>query len=51
MHSKRGEMSESKKFATILRGDKKLFGMFGGIVLNVVILVAILVTFCLWHLP
>jgi len=51
MHNKGGEMSESKKFGTILRGDKKLFGMFGGIVLNVAILVGILVTFCIWYLP
>jgi len=43
-------MSNSKRFLAILRGDKKLLGMFGGIVLDVAVLVAILVTACVWYL-
>jgi len=48
--NKEGEMSNSKRFLAILRGDKKLLGMFGGIVLDVAVLVAILVTACVWYL-
>ncbi|MCX6008747.1 MAG: hypothetical protein NTW48_01670 [Chloroflexi bacterium] len=44
-------MSNSKRFLAILSGDKKLLGMFGGIVLDVAVLVAILVTACVWFLP
>jgi hypothetical protein len=44
-------MGRSKTFATILKNDKKLFGMFGGIILNAAVLVGILVTFCIWYLP
>lgn len=44
-------MSRSKRFLAILRGDKKLLGMFGGIVIDVAVLVAILVTACVWYLP
>jgi hypothetical protein len=51
LYGKEGEMSNSKRFLTILSGDKKLLGMFGGIVLDVAVLVAILVTACVWFLP
>ncbi len=44
-------MSRSKKFLTILRTDKKLLGMFGGIVIDLTVLVAIVVTACVWYLP
>lgn len=44
-------MSRSKKFLAILRDDKKLLGMFGGIVVDVAVLVAIVVTACVWYLP
>jgi len=44
-------MSRSKKFLAILKGDKKLLGMFGGIVIDVAVLTAILVTACVWYLP
>jgi hypothetical protein len=51
LYGKEGEMSKSKRFLAILSGDKKLLGMFGGIVLDVAVLVAILVTACIWFLP
>lgn len=51
LYGKEGEMSNSKRFLAILSGDKKLLGMFGGIVLDVAVLVAILVTACVWFLP
>jgi hypothetical protein len=44
-------MSRSKRFVAILRGDKKLLGMFGGIVIDGAVLVAILVTAFVWYLP
>ena len=44
-------MSRSKKFLAIMRGDRKLLGMFGGMVIDVVVLVAIVVTACVWYLP
>jgi hypothetical protein len=44
-------MASSKSFLAILRGDKKLLGMFGGIVVDVAVLVAILVMACVWYLP
>ncbi len=44
-------MSRSKRFLAILRDDKKLLGMFGGIVIDVAVLVAIVVTACVWYLP
>jgi hypothetical protein len=43
-------MRSSKRFLAILGGDKKLLGMFGGIVIDVAILVAILVMACVWYL-
>jgi len=51
IYGKEGEMSRSKKFLAILKGDKKLLGMFGGIVIDVAVLTAILVTACVWYLP
>ena len=51
LYGKEGEMSGSKKFMSIVRGDKKLLGMFGGIVIDVTALVAILVMACVWYLP
>jgi len=45
------EMASSKRFLAILRGDKKLLGLFGGIVVDVAVLVAILVMACVWYLP
>lgn len=44
-------MSRSKKFMTIVKGDRKLMGMLGGILINVTALAAILVTACIWYLP
>ncbi|MGB8707468.1 MAG: hypothetical protein WCD72_05905 [Dehalococcoidia bacterium] len=44
-------MSRTKKFMSIVGGDKKLLGMFSGIVINVTALVAILVMACVWYLP
>ncbi|MGA7677384.1 MAG: hypothetical protein WCA51_03310 [Dehalococcoidia bacterium] len=44
-------MASSKRFLAILRGDKKLLGLFGGIVVDVAVLVAILVMACVWYLP
>jgi hypothetical protein len=44
------EMKTSKRFLAIIRGDKKLLGMFGGIVVDVVFLVAVLVTALVWYL-
>jgi len=44
-------MASSKRFLAILTGDKKLLGMFGGIVIDVAVLVAILVMACVWYLP
>lgn len=44
-------MSNSKRFLVILRGDKKLLGMFGGIVIDMVVLVAIITAACVWYLP
>ena len=44
------EMKASKRFLAIIRGDKKLLGMFGGIVVDVVFLVAVLVTAFVWYL-
>jgi hypothetical protein len=51
LYDKEGEMSGSKKFMSIIRGDKKLLGMLSGIVIDVTALVAILVTACIWYLP
>jgi hypothetical protein len=50
-YGKEEKMSRSKKFMSIVRGDKKLLGMFGGIVIDVTALVAILVMVCVWYLP
>jgi hypothetical protein len=44
-------MSNSKRFLVILRDDKKLLGMFGGIVIDMAVLAAIVVTACVWYLP
>jgi hypothetical protein len=44
-------MASSKRFLAILRGDMKLLGMFGGIVIDGAVLVAILVMACVWYLP
>jgi hypothetical protein len=44
-------MSNSKKILAILRDDKKLLGMFGGIVIDVVILAAIIIIAFIWYLP
>jgi len=41
----------SKRFLSILRDDKKLLGIFGGIVIDVIVLVTIVVTACVWYLP
>jgi len=43
-------MKTSRRFLAIIRGDKKLLGMFGGIVVDVVFLVAILVTALVWYI-
>ena len=50
-YGKEAEMSRSKRFLAILKDDKKLLGMFGGIVIDVAVLVAIVVTACVWYLP
>ena len=50
-YDKEGEMSRSKKFLAILKDDRKLLGMVGGIVADVAVLVAIVVTACVWYLP
>jgi hypothetical protein len=44
------EMKKGKRFVAIVRGDTKLLGMFGGIVVDVAFLVAILITACAWYL-
>jgi hypothetical protein len=44
-------MSKSRKFMSIIQGDRKLLGMLSGIVIDVSALVAILVTACVWYLP
>jgi hypothetical protein len=44
-------MSKSKKFMSVIKGDRKLLGMLSGIVIDVSALVAILVTACVWYLP
>jgi hypothetical protein len=44
-------MSKSKKFMSIIGGDKKLLGMLSGIVIDVTALVTILVMACIWYLP
>jgi hypothetical protein len=44
-------MSKSKKFMSIIRADKKLLGMFSGIVINFTVLIAILVCAFVWYLP
>lgn len=49
-HDEEVEMKASKRFLAIIRGDKKLLGMFGGIVVDVVFLVAVLVTALVWYL-
>jgi hypothetical protein len=51
LYGKEGEMSKSKKFMSIIRADKKLLGMFSGIVINVTVLIAILVCAFVWYLP
>ena len=43
-------MNKSKKFLTIMRTDKKLLGMFGGIVIDFTVLAALVVTACVWYL-
>jgi len=44
-------MSKSKKFISIIKSDKKLLGMFSGIVFNFTVLVAMLVWAFVWYLP
>ena len=44
-------MRRSRKFLAILMDDKKLLGMFGGMIIDVAVLVAIVVTACVWYLP
>jgi hypothetical protein len=51
LYSKEAEMSKSKKLLTIVKGDKRLLGMLSGIVIDATVLVAILVTACIWYLP
>lgn len=51
IYGKEEEMRRSKKFLAILRGDKKLLGMFGGMVVDVAVLLAIVATACVWYLP
>jgi hypothetical protein len=51
LYGKEEEMSRSKKFMFIVRGDKKLLGMLSGIVIDVTALVAVLVMACVWYLP
>ena len=45
------EMRKTRKLVEIVRGDRQLLGMFSGIVLDITVLVAILVTACVWYLP
>jgi hypothetical protein len=44
-------MSKSKKFVSIVRADRKLLGMFGGIVIDITALAAVLIMACVWYLP
>jgi hypothetical protein len=44
------EMKSSKRFLAIVRGDKRLLVMFGGIVVDVAFLAAILLTAFAWYL-
>ncbi len=44
-------MNGTKKFLAILKGDKKLLGIFGGILLDGAILIAIIIAVCVWYLP
>ena len=44
-------MSKSKKFMSIIRADKKLLGLFSGIVINFTAIVAMLVLAFVWYLP
>jgi hypothetical protein len=44
-------MSKSKKLLAIMRADKKLLGMFGGMVIDLTVLAAIVVTAFVWYLP
>ena len=48
---KEGEMSKGRKFVAIVRGDKKLLGMFSGIVFDITALLAILILAVAWYLP
>lgn len=50
-YDKEEEMSKSKKFLSIIRTDKKLLGMFSGIVINFTVLMAILACAFVWYLP
>lgn len=43
-------MNSTKKFLAILKGDKKLLGIFGGILLDGAILVGIIIAACVWYL-
>jgi hypothetical protein len=44
-------MRKSKKFMSVITADKKLLGLFSGIVLNFTVLVAMLVWAFVWYLP
>jgi hypothetical protein len=44
-------MSKGKKLMSIIVADKKLLGMFSGIVFNLTVLVAMLVWAFVWYLP
>jgi hypothetical protein len=46
----RNKMNSTKKFLAILKGDKKLLGIFGGILLDGAILVGIIIAACVWYL-
>jgi hypothetical protein len=51
LYNKEDEMSKSKKFMTVIAGDKKLLGLFSYIVFNFSVLIALVVLAFIWYVP
>lgn len=44
-------MNGTKKLLMIVRDDKRLLGMFSGIIIDIAAIVAIVIVACVWYLP
>lgn len=50
-HEGRNRMNGTKKLLMIVRDDKRLLGMFSGIIIDIAAIVAIVIVACVWYLP